>query len=192
MLPQRRPPHYPPSRLSPHVELIGSCYGLICLYESRKSSFLLYNPVTQAYKRIPKLSTKMSRRPYKSFCHHGDFAYDYVAGDFKVFYFVTYYYDLRHSKVGEESHIYSLKANSWEMIPNPPLRKDRSHSVVTNNFLHWRLCLVNCIFVFVDFLYKKCIVRPYQYHSKIYMLLRHYNKQVKLCCAFVGNSYFTL
>ncbi|XP_021719893.1 F-box protein At4g22390-like [Chenopodium quinoa] len=68
------------------------------------------------------------------------FGYDCIGDDYKVISFIEYEYtpnNIDKRKVGTQ--LYSMKANSWEIIQKPPWEFDFHYSkgVIADNSLHW-------------------------------------------------------
>ncbi|XP_074349890.1 F-box protein CPR1-like isoform X2 [Apium graveolens] len=94
--------------------LVGSCNGLLCLYQ-RKTEIYLWNPATRKCKELPTAPTDFIR-PFdidQSFLC--GFGYDAVNDDYKVLRILP---PDRLDLAGSKVVVYSLKNNSWRQLQN--------------------------------------------------------------------------
>ncbi|KAK1367167.1 hypothetical protein POM88_042728 [Heracleum sosnowskyi] len=92
--------------------LVGSCNGLLCLYQ-RKTDIYLWNPATRKCKELPTAPTDFIR-PFDidpSFLC--GFGYDAVNDDYKV---LRILHPDRRDLAGSKVIVYSLKSNSWKRL----------------------------------------------------------------------------
>ncbi|CAL5344395.1 unnamed protein product [Camellia sinensis] len=120
------------------IEVLGSCNGLICLYNGEED-VCIWNPSTRKHR---KLSVN---NPYKSpffFTSYQNiiygFGYDFVTDDYKLMRTTQFQgknWDLFESEV----RVYSLKSNSWRRIQDFPyyLWHSFQHGVFVGGALHW-------------------------------------------------------
>nr|XP_017255805.1 PREDICTED: F-box protein CPR30-like isoform X2 [Daucus carota subsp. sativus] len=116
--------------------LVGTCDGLLCLY-NQKPDIFLWNPATRKCKKLPAAPTGF-RCPfdYDRSSQLCGFGYDVVNDDYKVLrMFQPGGSDLSGSKVT----IYGLKTNSWKRLENIPSHFEliEAWGVFMCGALHW-------------------------------------------------------
>ncbi|XP_074263855.1 F-box protein CPR1-like [Silene latifolia] len=118
------------------TRVFGSCRGLLLLVREGHS-LMMYNPTTQTYNVLPSLRVYRAPRTFGRFSY--GFGYDYATRDFKCVRIKQ-----RFSKgIGYlmcEVMVYSLRTNSWKMVPDFPcysLLCDLSVGVLVHETLHW-------------------------------------------------------
>ncbi|KAH7837953.1 hypothetical protein Vadar_020035 [Vaccinium darrowii] len=100
------------------TEVLGSCDGLICLYNCQED-MAIWNPSTRRYHKLPVL--EIDSLGYVPVCNnliHG-FGYDPVTDDYKV---VSFFQLLKGGtdSFGSFVKVYSMKSNSWRRIQDFP------------------------------------------------------------------------
>ncbi|KAF6145016.1 hypothetical protein GIB67_013367 [Kingdonia uniflora] len=122
-----------------NFDVVGSCYGLICLSEPYCSDpIYVCNPVIGEYVRIPKMKKRTNYDIVSGF------GFDRVNNQYKV---VRMLYDkLEYVSEGSidfklEGEIYTLGSNTWRSLGEVPypLRGKYSQAFV-NGALHWMTC----------------------------------------------------
>ncbi|XVF62744.1 hypothetical protein PTKIN_Ptkin09bG0032800 [Pterospermum kingtungense] len=120
-----------------HVEILGSCNGLVALISvmnlSVTKNLFIWNPSTRDYKKLPEHRLPSVYSLHRYFYGLG---YDSTSDDYKLLF-------------GREaspnfpiinSAIFSLRKNSWRTIENPPSHHNYGHTqpgVFVNGALHW-------------------------------------------------------
>uniref|UniRef100_A0A2N9I8H1 F-box domain-containing protein n=1 Tax=Fagus sylvatica TaxID=28930 RepID=A0A2N9I8H1_FAGSY len=125
---------------TPHLgtEILGSCNGLLCLYNGEED-VVLWNPSTRKYKKLP---VTIMEFPHDGFCVcqfviYG-FGYDEKSDDYKVVRLVQFYAD-DNDLWESEVKVYSLKNDSWNRVQDCPyyLRYKRGYGMLASGALHW-------------------------------------------------------
>lgn len=96
--------------------LVGTCNGLLCLY-NQKPNIFLWNPATRKCKMLPAPPTDF-RRPFNldrssQLC---GFGYDGVNDDYKVL--RIFQPGGQNLSAGSKVTVYRLKTNSWKQLKN--------------------------------------------------------------------------
>ncbi|XP_021764840.1 F-box/kelch-repeat protein At3g23880-like, partial [Chenopodium quinoa] len=113
------------------TRLVGSCNGLLCF--KLTGWFLIYNPAIQACKTV-------CVSPFGTKYRMG-FGYDCTSDDYKILQTETVNTarcDGHPKQV--ESHVYSLRNNSWKVVQKPLMVSLSTYSnrmILSNNVLHW-------------------------------------------------------
>uniref|UniRef100_A0A803M1M0 F-box domain-containing protein n=1 Tax=Chenopodium quinoa TaxID=63459 RepID=A0A803M1M0_CHEQI len=118
--------------------LVGSCNGLVCF--EGLCYYVVYNPATRTFKQLPKQKKRCKFRGYQLVRRRNMFGYDSIGDDYKVISFIEYEYTRDNiDKRKVKTQLYSMKANSWEIIQKPPWKFNLCHSrcVIVDNSLHW-------------------------------------------------------
>ncbi|KAL4589058.1 hypothetical protein LXL04_001960 [Taraxacum kok-saghyz] len=96
--------------LNQHISILSSVNGLVCVgianslgLEEKISHIILWNPVTNDHKKLPKAR---SRRSYMTSFHKYELYYSFSENDYKLIW-------LSHRR---NVRIFSLKSNKWTMI----------------------------------------------------------------------------
>ncbi len=125
---------------TPHLgtEILGSCNGLLCLYNGEED-VVLWNPSTRKYKKLP---VTIMEFPHDGFCVcqfviYG-FGYDEKSDDYKVVRLVQFYAD-DNDLWESEVKVYSLKNDSWNRVQDCPyyLYNPCSSGTLASGALHW-------------------------------------------------------
>ncbi|XP_071728081.1 F-box/kelch-repeat protein At3g06240-like [Rutidosis leptorrhynchoides] len=114
----------------PWLRILGSCNGLVLASDIHDNLYLV-NPTTRESLKVPDSGGKSIGGTY-------GFGYDFSKDDYKVIsYKVVSDSDLNCNSV----HVYSLRNNSWNKLPNFPYQQLKRHSrhpgVLLNNNLHY-------------------------------------------------------
>ncbi|RHN61310.1 putative F-box domain, galactose oxidase/kelch, beta-propeller, F-box associated interaction [Medicago truncatula] len=135
------------------LTLIGSCNGLLAMshgvmaftHPNAPNEIAIWNPYTGKYRIIPFLPLPIpnilqSDNPNRGcLCVHG-FGFDSLSGDYKLLR-ISYLLDLQNPFYDPHVRLFSLKTNSWKIIPNFPyaLYYTRTMGVFVENSssLHW-------------------------------------------------------
>ncbi|KAI8000265.1 F-box protein CPR1 [Camellia lanceoleosa] len=119
------------------TEVLGSCDGLICLYNGEED-VCIWNPSTRKHRNLP--STPIEFPDYFTSCQYiiYGFGYDSLTDDYKLVRMIQFYGDDWDS-FDSEVKVYSLKSNSWRRIQDFPyyLRYKRGYGVLVGSALHW-------------------------------------------------------
>ncbi|KAK1367169.1 F-box domain-containing protein [Heracleum sosnowskyi] len=116
--------------------VVGSCNGLLCLYQ-KKTDIFLWNPGTRKCRVLPTAPTDFVR-PYDidpTFIR--GFGYDAVNDDYKVLRILNPYG--RDNLTGSKVVVYSLKTNSWRRLQSISnhFRLSPSCGMFVGGALHW-------------------------------------------------------
>jgi len=136
------------------MALIGSCNGLVAISNGKTAfkhpddanEITIWNPNTGKHRIIPSLplpipnileSDNIDRVALCTVCVHG-FGFDPLSGDYKLLR-ISLLSDIHYSF---ESHVrlFSLKTNSWKIIPSMPLYNiyyAHAMGIFVENSLHW-------------------------------------------------------
>lgn len=121
------------------AHFVGTANCLVCFCKNRMNEFLLLNPSTRKYKKIPRLPRKIGCFLDLMEASPCGFGYDHVNDDYKIFK-VAQFQKLNPFKyLGIMVVVYSLKSNKWTEIQNVP----SNFSLVTllgmfkNGSLYW-------------------------------------------------------
>lgn len=115
---------------------MGSCDGLLCLYNSEED-IVLWNPSTRRHQKLPISAIEFPGDSSAfTICEkiiYG-FGYDHVNDDYKVVRIVQFW-----DEVVNEVKVYSLKSNSWQRIKDFPYYLSYKHAngMLVNGALHW-------------------------------------------------------
>ncbi|CAI9104311.1 OLC1v1002954C1 [Oldenlandia corymbosa var. corymbosa] len=129
------------------LEIVGSCNGMVCLWNFRTDELALWNPWIQHCSALPSPPYEFTK---KCRCSMGAaFGYDHVNDDYKVvkwhIQFVPYnsYRELP-SSCRYDLCVYSLKLNSWKRIQSscipfelPEFYYFPADCALVNGELHW-------------------------------------------------------
>ncbi|KAJ7960847.1 F-box protein [Quillaja saponaria] len=122
------------------TQVIASCNGLLLLAERRTGYvFILWNPCTGKYHKIPELP--LTDRLYfnnSRFCDdvYG-FGYDLINQDYKLVWIVTKF---MLNTERQQVYVYSLNSDSWRRVLDLfryDIGFNATHAVLVNNTLHW-------------------------------------------------------
>ncbi|KEH24073.1 F-box protein interaction domain protein [Medicago truncatula] len=105
--------------------ILGSCYGLLCMYISSQRSFSLYN---LSIRFISKNSPKSSSLDCVH-CYYG-FGYDQVNDKYKMLLVV-------HNTNDYLTKIYTFGEDSWKTIPNFPCTPTMRLGKFVGGTLNW-------------------------------------------------------
>ncbi|AES64645.1 putative F-box domain, galactose oxidase/kelch, beta-propeller, F-box associated interaction [Medicago truncatula] len=114
------------------ITLIGSCNGLLAMshgviaftHPNAPNEITIWNPNTRKHRIIPFLPLPIpnilqSDNPNRGcLCVHG-FGFDSVSGDYKLLR-ISNLLDLQNPFYDPHVRLFSLKTNSWKVIPNLP------------------------------------------------------------------------
>ncbi|XP_059646514.1 F-box protein CPR1-like [Cornus florida] len=121
------------------TELIGSCDGVLCLFNSHKD-IALWNPSTRKHHQLPvaPIDFPRKRRVYQNTVY--GFGYDSVNDDYKVMRVIEYFRNGDDS-FESEVKVYSLKLNLWRRVQDFPYHLwDGENALLANGSLHWVVC----------------------------------------------------
>ncbi|KAJ7972178.1 F-box family protein [Quillaja saponaria] len=128
------------------TRVIGSCNGLLLLVDCQTSSFILWNPSTRKYQKIPELplpdrlfSIGTYGLPFDEDVY--GFGYDQNNQDYKLVWIVLTLTSVE-KLIRREVHVYSLKNDSWryrvlDFFPYDVFANEKIDAVHVNNVLHW-------------------------------------------------------
>ncbi|GLT99270.1 hypothetical protein SLE2022_167170 [Rubroshorea leprosula] len=137
---------FPAETRHPHLRIVGSCNGLVCLVSSRSRDFFLWNPSTRDCNELPDACSPQGNR------YAYGFGYDSFSDDYKVVLVTDYTYVKRLyleplPQFQKKVAIFSLKKNSWKIIREI---NEAVHNLCRNSFepfpgstflnggIHWR------------------------------------------------------
>jgi F-box interacting protein len=125
------------------ITLIGSCNGLLAMYHGVMNEITIWNPYTRKHRIIPLLPLPIPNilQPdnpnRRCLCVHG-FGFDQLTGDYKLLR-ISHLLDLQNPFYDPHVSLFSLKTNSWKIIPAMPY--DLQHlydlGVFVENSIHW-------------------------------------------------------
>ncbi|XP_057797456.1 F-box/kelch-repeat protein At3g23880-like [Salvia miltiorrhiza] len=128
--------------------IVGCCNGLVCLV--RNIQFVLWNPSTRIYKKLPHLDDLDDNDDYGHNCAFDScgFGWDESSGDYKVFATATVTAGVRHTMA--IAMMYSLKHDSWKEVKGWDSWK-KTHGIgigrdkmrmgmLASGSLHWERC----------------------------------------------------
>lgn len=118
--------------------VVGSCNGLLCIQSYSPYCLVLLNPSTGSSRKIPSLLP-----PRKFSAMNFGFGYDSQNDDYKIVRIVDRYsVGILGPEMDRILHVYSLKANSWEMIertsPQDSMRSRENGVLMENHLFHWK------------------------------------------------------
>lgn len=120
------------------TEVLGSCNGLLCLYNSEED-VVLWNLSTKKFHKLPVKEIEFPS--YFTICQYViyGFGHDFVNDDYKVVRIAQFYGKDGEDSFESEVMVYSLKANSWKRIRGFPyyLRYKRGWGHFAGGALHW-------------------------------------------------------
>ncbi|XP_071690267.1 F-box/kelch-repeat protein At3g06240-like [Rutidosis leptorrhynchoides] len=109
--------------------MLGSCNGLVLLYDNINLCLVIVNPTTGKTLKVPKSGGG---------CNDAyGFGYDSSTDDYKV---ISFYRMSFPNSDGYFVSVYSLRNNSWRILPNCPYKQyvyHRQQGVLLNNILHF-------------------------------------------------------
>ncbi|XP_043702438.1 F-box protein CPR1-like [Telopea speciosissima] len=117
--------------------VVGSCNGLLCIYNTEEDIFL-WNPSTRRHQKLPITPIEFPRAfGICRFIVYG-FGYDPTTDDYKLVRVVQFYGDDDYC-CDSEVKVYTLSTKSWRRIGDMPfhLSYKHGHGVLTNFALHW-------------------------------------------------------
>ncbi|XVF69622.1 hypothetical protein PTKIN_Ptkin11bG0096100 [Pterospermum kingtungense] len=120
------------------TEVLGSCNGLLALFNSREDVGL-WNPSTRKSIKIPVSEIEFpDHYDIGTMVIYG-FGYDPISDDYKLVRIAEFLQDEDDDTVYSEVKVYSLKKNTWRRIKNFPyyLLYKRAYGIVANNAFHW-------------------------------------------------------
>ncbi|XP_026377626.1 F-box/kelch-repeat protein At3g06240-like [Papaver somniferum] len=129
--------NYPIIGVGHHVEILGSCNGLVCVHINSFSgdaedAISLWNPSTNEYKVLPASPNNFPSNDTGLYV----FCYDDKTDDYKVVRVVDHFpnYDYGASDV----EVYTLQSNSWRDIDSVSYSfpTDKTPGVIVNGALH--------------------------------------------------------
>jgi len=141
------------SEVNNTITLIGSCNGLLAVshgvisftHPNAPNEIAIWNPSTGKHRIIPFLPLPIpnilqSENPNRGcLCVHG-FGFDQITGDYKLLR-ISHLLDLQNPFYDPHVRLFSLKTNSWKIIPNLPyaLYYNLTMGVFVENSssLHW-------------------------------------------------------
>ncbi|KAL6543561.1 hypothetical protein OROGR_010058 [Orobanche gracilis] len=124
---------------------VASCNSLLLSYIDSDDHVALWNPTTDEIKSLPKPTVSGLPSEISTYISPYGFGYDRESQDYKVIRFVQ----PDRYKVDEHEgctvpwteyivELYSLKTDSWKVIPYPDLgRPVQSYSIHINGFYYW-------------------------------------------------------
>ncbi|XVF62749.1 hypothetical protein PTKIN_Ptkin09bG0033300 [Pterospermum kingtungense] len=139
---------FPPKKIH-RVMIMGCCRGLVAVGLERTKGFFIWNPSTRHYKEVPNLcfpttkDTGLVRKSPDNFFY--GFGYDSSTDDYKLFFGVEgSWRPFRQRKITNfketKVFIYSLRKNSWRMVPSPPTDPlFFPHQVLSGSFVNGNL-----------------------------------------------------
>ncbi|KAJ4980632.1 hypothetical protein NE237_031469 [Protea cynaroides] len=164
--------------------IVGSCNGLLCIYNS-KEEILLWNPSTRRHHKLPFTHIEYGSNIVCGFGH------DPTTDDYKIVRIVQLHHALE-SKV----KVYSLNTNSWRRIENMPffLSYPNSPMLLANSALHWfanremRRNTTSRFIVSFNLQYEEYreVPLPDFVENNVHMKLGVLGGQLCLLCAFIG------
>jgi F-box interacting protein len=120
------------------TEVLGSCDGLLCLYNGEEE-IAIWNPSTRKYRKLPVEEIEFP--DYFTSCQYIIYGmgYDPVRDDYKVVRFIQFYGQDVWDSFDSEVKVYSMKSHSWRRIQDFPyyLRYKRSYGELVGSALHW-------------------------------------------------------
>lgn len=120
------------------TEVLGSCDGLVCLYNGEED-IAIWNPSTRRYRKLPVEEIEFP--DYFTSCQYIIYGlgYDPVTVDYKVVRFIQFYGKDVWDSFDSEVKVYSMKSNLWRRIQDFPyyLRYKRCYGVLVGSALHW-------------------------------------------------------
>ncbi|XP_050209709.1 F-box/kelch-repeat protein At3g06240-like [Mercurialis annua] len=114
-----------------YLELVGSCRGLVCLFDRINNCLILWNPAIGEF-----ITTSLSNICYGLFDILG-FGFDRKNNDYKV---VRIVYALKDTPFPPVAQIFELSSNSWKTVTSQNLEYDVygfSRHVKLNGVFHW-------------------------------------------------------
>ncbi|KAI3524278.1 hypothetical protein L1887_02931 [Cichorium endivia] len=110
---------------------IGSCNGILCLFNNRENSISLWNPSIRHKLTVPRCSDQK----YSTWIAMG-FGFDPITDDYKI---VSIPFYRKYRGKGESSYVYTLKTGAWCAIASPmPLFSElASWPCFVNGAFHW-------------------------------------------------------
>lgn len=117
------------------AEFVGVANGLVCFSKNNKNEFVVFNPSTRKYKKIPSPPREFARELYVVDVSLCGFGYDHVNDDYKVVQILGCYSLSR----GRMAIVYSLKTNSWTRIQDVPsgIRFNPERGKFAGGALYW-------------------------------------------------------
>ncbi|XP_050378771.1 F-box/kelch-repeat protein At3g06240-like [Argentina anserina] len=109
--------------------VVSYCCGLVLLLDQLTEEFVVANPATRKYKKLPSVSAQFGGKTLM--CDDG-FCYDQSADDFKVVNWTS-------SDDGMDVFVFALKTGSWTRMMRLPFRTGgfKSTGILLNGSLHW-------------------------------------------------------
>ncbi|PSS24777.1 F-box protein [Actinidia chinensis var. chinensis] len=120
------------------TEVLGSCDGLVCLYNG-EDNVAIWNPSTRRYQKLPETEIEFPDYFTSCQCIIYGFGYDPITDDYKVVRLIQFYGEDVWDSFDSEVKVYSSRSNSWRRIKDFPyyLRYKRAYGVLVGSSLHW-------------------------------------------------------
>ncbi|XP_059439385.1 F-box/kelch-repeat protein At3g23880-like [Corylus avellana] len=125
------------------IIVVGSCNGLVCLFNNYSLQEFIWNPATKETKVVPK--SNMFPSGYHANLKGIGFGFDAKANDYKIINLLTPYDnpDPKSFRSGNiiQSEVYTLSADSWKKVDIPlSVTIDRFYApmIYINGMAFWR------------------------------------------------------
>ncbi|KAE9591515.1 putative F-box domain-containing protein [Lupinus albus] len=122
---------------SNRINLLGSCNGIISI-SNVADDVAFWNPSIRKYLILPSLNHDLRPENFLFAARVYGFGYDSMSGDYKLVR-ISYYVNLQDRTFDSQVKVYSLRINSWKILPNMPyaLCCARTMGVYVDGYLHW-------------------------------------------------------
>ncbi|KAF5741387.1 F-box protein [Tripterygium wilfordii] len=121
-----------------HVELLGSCNGLLCLFALNSiRSYYLCNPITGQFVNTPSNSKKQKRVGKLVATVHG-FGFSPESNQYMVLRITNKKYNHPNVNLRTEGEVYTFGTDNWRSIGEVPFPvHHKFFSIQLNGALHW-------------------------------------------------------
>jgi F-box interacting protein len=122
---QPLPPPYSGIDKKVEVFVVGSCNGVVCLYDNYDLNIVLWNPATKETKVVPKSTLPRFPAVFQASTNGIGFGFDARTNDYKIIKLLSLtdpdpklsYFEIDFI---DQNEVYSLSTNSWRKVDNPP------------------------------------------------------------------------
>ncbi|KAL1819209.1 hypothetical protein ACET3Z_014078 [Daucus carota] len=123
----------PLKTIFPDAEFVGAANSLLCFCKNNAYEFLIYNPATRKYRKVPDMPYMFVLWFDMVTVSHCGFGYDHVNDDYKVVKIAEF--------CGMMVIVYSLKSNCWTQIHDVPrnilIHPSSRKGMFASGALHW-------------------------------------------------------
>ncbi|XP_059435560.1 F-box/kelch-repeat protein At3g06240-like [Corylus avellana] len=124
--PTQQPLPLPYSGVDKKVEVfvVGSCNGLVCLYDNYDLNVVVWNPATKETKVVPKSTVPRSPAAFQASVNGIGFGFDAKTNDYKIIKLLCLYdpdpnLSYYQTQFIDHNEVYSLSNNSWRKVDSP-------------------------------------------------------------------------